>query len=314
MRELAKDGQQKSSKRNRYTWMTKNDAKTNDLCECIKRFEDRWLYMMLLNEPSRVERGKLPTFVRVRKSPFASTAVAFFFPMHVFMMVSFCFRLPGSIRHPCNQQTHGEHFWPVCLSSFCFYVKLCFWCDSRINFKAHLNWISVGARKCSSHFFSCWFPQSNLELWFRGHAVPDDLPHLLLIFFFYFCKIYTQISWRVCWMCSVCIRFFFRRLIFRKTLWTVFFETFSSVIFCLFFFTQRFISKSGRSKGGESKMIYCIVSICLASMDQTFSPASITNNGLCMANLKRIKLYKSSFNPLYRNSESNRWTDNKFSL
>lgn len=103
MKELARNGQQKSSKRNRYTWMTKNDAKTNDLCECIKRFEDRWLYMMLLNEPSRVERGKLPTFVRVQKSPFASTAVAYFFPMHVFMIVSFCFRLPGSIRHPCNR-------------------------------------------------------------------------------------------------------------------------------------------------------------------------------------------------------------------
>lgn len=158
-------------------------------------------------------------------------------------------------------------------------MKLCFWCDSRINFKAHLNWISVGARKCSSHFFFLLVPSIQFGIMVSGPCCTRWSASFVVDIFFYFCKIYTQISLRVCWMFSVCIRFFFRRLIFRKTLWTVFFETFSSVIFCLFFFTQRFISKNGRSKGGESKMIYCIVSICLASMDQTFSPASITNNG-----------------------------------
>lgn len=313
MRELEKDGQQKSSKRNRYTWMTKNDAKTNDLCECIKRFEDRWLYMMLLNEPSRVERGKLPTFVRVRKSPFASTAVAFFFPMHVFMMVSFCFRLPGSIRHPCNQQTHGEHFWPVCLSSFCFYVKLCFWCDSRINFKAHLNWISVGARKCSSHFFSCWFPQSNLELWFRGHAVPDDLPHLLLIFFFSFAKFIPRLACEFveCFQCA--FGFFFSAQYFGRRCEPFSLKPFLQLFFVSFFHSKIYIKEWTVKRGWiEDDLLHRIDLSGFYGPD--FFSRKHHKQWLCMANLKRIKLYKSSFNPLYRNSESNRWTDNKFSL
>lgn len=126
-------------------------------------------------------------------------------------------------------------------------------------------------------FFSCWFPQSNLELWFRGHAVPDDLPHLL-IFFFTFAKFIPRLACEFV-ECFQCAFGFFSALnisedVVNRFLWNLFFSYFLSL-----FFTQRFISKNGRSKGGESKMIYCIVSICLASMDQTFSPASITNNG-----------------------------------
>lgn len=193
-------------------------------------------------------------------------------------------------------------------------MKLCFWCDSRINFKAHLNWISVGARKCSSHFFFLLVPSIQFGIMVSGPCCTRWSASFVVDIFFYFCKIYTQISLRVCWMFSVCIRFFFRRLIFRKTLWTVFFETFSSVIFCLFFFHSKIYIKEWTVKRGwiEDDLLHRIDLSGFYGPD--FFSRKHHKQWLCMANLKRIKLYKSSFNPLYRNSESNRWTDNKFSL
>lgn len=161
-------------------------------------------------------------------------------------------------------------------------------------------------------FFSCWFPQSNLELWFRGHAVPDDLPHLL-IFFFTFAKFIPRLACEFV-ECFQCAFGFFSALnisedVVNRFLWNLFFSYFLS----LFFHSKIYIKEWTVKRGWiEDDLLHRIDLSGFYGPD--FFSRKHHKQWLCMANLKRIKLYKSSFNPLYRNSESNRWTDNKFSL
>lgn len=97
-------------------------------------------------------------------------------------------------------------------------------------------------------FFSCWFPQSNLELWFRGHAVPDDLPHLL-IFFFTFAKFIPRLACEFV-ECFQCAFGFFSALnisedVVNRFLWNLFFSYFLSLFFPLKDLYQRMDGQKG---------------------------------------------------------------------
>lgn len=87
----------------------------------------------------------------------------FTIPNHVFFCASWkCLffkhiHTPGFTTFFCHiANTCTKTRWKLllffALSRSRFDVKRYFWCDNRINFKAHLNWISVGAKKCLAFF------------------------------------------------------------------------------------------------------------------------------------------------------------------
>lgn len=173
------------------------------------------------------------------------------------------------------------------LSHSRFDVKWYFWCDNRINFKAHLNWISVGAKKCLA-----FFSHSNPILNYGQPTVEQMI--WLICSFFSFARCVEFIFWLAYEFAKCLQHSLFSALIF----WTIFF--FFWLLLNLFFvFSKDLYQRSnGQRRRTDDDLL---LGIDLSGLNDPDSLHATHKNPVYMyKQAKQILQY--SFNPLYQNS------------